>query len=92
MTVRIVVNPTGVRRMLVDPHVASDLARRARAIAEEADRRAGTDRRGRQAEHRVETETGGRRARAAVITANARARIKEATDRTLTSSIDAGRR
>jgi hypothetical protein len=82
------VHSKGVRQLLADPGVTADLARRANSIATTADGAAGDG-----ALHRVEVEpgSGSRRSRAAVITENLAARKGEATRRTLTSSLGAGR-
>jgi hypothetical protein len=60
--------------------VKADLERRARAIGNAAG-----------PGHRVESETGRNRARAAVITDDFEARYREATQRSLTRALDAGR-
>ena len=69
-----------ITELLKSPEVQADLARRAGAIAAAAGEG-----------HRVETEVGANRARAAVITDTHEARRREARDRNLTRSIDAGR-
>mgnify|MGYP001588058099 CR=1 FL=1 len=91
MPARLRPNRRNIRGLLVTPEITADLRRRAEKIAHAADNAAGTLGRN-QAEHRVETEPGGRRrSRAAVITANFAAMHREATRRSLTSPIDAGR-
>jgi hypothetical protein len=80
-TVRIEMNPAGIRALLTDGGVAADMLRRATAVAEAA---GGT-------EDFVPSVYIGRRARASVITATQTAREAEATDLALTRAIDAGR-
>lgn len=79
-TVRIVLNRAGVEELLRSPEVRADLERRARAIAAAA---------GEGME--VDSAIGRTRARAMVWTDTPRARLAEATNRTLTRAIDAGR-
>lgn len=79
--IRIALNRKSVRSLLSSPAVAADLERRARAIAAAAG-----------PGHRVESAIGRNRARAAVITDTAEAAFAEATGRSLTRAIDAGRR
>lgn len=83
---RIEVNRAGLREVLKSPGVRAELERRAHAIAAAADA-AANDPGG----HRVETEVGADRARAAVITVTPKAMYKEATQRTLSRSLGAGR-
>lgn len=83
---RVVVNPAGLREILRSGGVRDDLQRRAQAIAAAADA-AANDPGG----HRVVVETGANRARAAVVTATPKSMYKEATLRSLSRSIDAGR-
>lgn len=83
---RIEINRAGLREILRSPGVQRDLEQRARRIATAADA-AANDPGG----HRVVTEVGPNRARAAVITGTPKSMYKEATQRTLTRSIDAGR-
>lgn len=78
--VRIVMNRDGARALLKSPGVKADLERRARAIAA----RAGEG-------HIVDSRVGKTRARASVVTSTADARRREATDRNLLKSLDAGR-
>lgn len=78
---RIVVNRAAVRALLRSPEVAADLTRRARNIAATAG-----------PGHRVDSQIGPNRARAAVITDTFEAMHHEATDRTLSRALDAGRR
>lgn len=80
------VNPAAVAQILKSERVQADLARRAAAIAARANESAGID-----DGFVVDTEVGPHRARASVVTATAEAMVAEATDRTLTRSIDAGR-
>ena len=78
--VRVVVNRQGIAKLLKEPGVAADLARRAFAIAALAG-----------PEHTVHTELGPHRARAAVVTSSFRAYKAEAKDRNLVRSVDAAR-
>lgn len=78
--VRVVLNHDGIRQLLQSDEVRSDLERRANAIASAAG-----------PGHRVESEVGPNRVRVAVVTETIEAMIAEATDRTLTRAIDAGR-
>lgn len=78
--VRIEVNSAGIRSILQSPEVQSMLRARAERIAAAA---------GDGME--VASSIGATRARASVITATKEAREAEATDRALTSAIDAGR-
>ena len=77
---RVVINSAAARALLQSDEVAADLERRARNIAAAA---------GDGME--VSIEIGPERARAAVITGTAEAKLAEATDRTLSSALDAGR-
>lgn len=87
-SVRIKVNQKNVRALLVAPEVMADLQRRAEAIARAADS-AANDPGG----HRVTPpEEGRRRGRVAVVTATPKAMFKEATVKSLTGSVGAGRR
>lgn len=83
---RIVLNSKGVRDLLRSPAVAADLERRAKNIAAAADGATG-----RAGDHAVETQVGPNRARAAVYTDTFNAMHREADQRTLTRSLDAGR-
>jgi hypothetical protein len=78
--IRIEVNSAGIQALLKSAEVQADLEDRARRIAAAAGD-------GMEASSRL----GKTRARASVITATRKARIAEATDRALTSAIDAGR-
>lgn len=78
--VRIVLNRKGVRDLLRSPEVLADLERRGNRIASAAG-----------AGHRLDSETGPHRARVAIVTDTPEAMIAEATARTLTRAIDAGR-
>lgn len=80
MPVRIVVNRKGIRELLRSTEVQRDLRRRAESIAAAAG-----------PGHAVETEVGPNRARAAVVTDSIDAMVAEATSRTLTRALDAGR-
>lgn len=78
--VRVEINRKAVRDLLRSPEVQSDLERRAQRIASAAG-----------PGHRVATGVGRNRARTAVIAASYEARRREARDRNLTRSLDAGR-
>jgi hypothetical protein len=78
---RIVLNRAGVKALLRSPEVVADLKRRAEAIAAVAGEG-----------NEVEVAVGPTRARAAVVTKTFDAMRDEATDRSLTRAIDAGRR
>lgn len=78
--VRIRLNRAGIRELLRSPGVQADLAARARRIAAAAG-----------PGHVVDVEVGPNRARAAVITDSVDAMVAEATRRSLTRAIDAGR-
>ena len=80
MSVRIVLNRKGVRELLRGSEIQADLARRARNIASAAG-----------PGHEVDSEVGRNRARASVRTDTFEAAHDEATTRSLTRSIDAGR-
>lgn len=86
MAVRVKVNRTAVRTLLRSSEMRAELERRARRIAAAADANAGTP-----GGHRVDSDIGKNRARAAVITATPKAMHQEATKRSLTRAIDAGR-
>lgn len=73
-------NRTGVRQLLQSSEIAGELANRARRIATAAGEG-----------HEVEVSVGRTRARAVVVTVTTEARLSEATHRTLTRAIDAGR-
>ena len=77
---RVKLNRAGIRALLRSTEVERDLDARARRIAAAA---------GEGME--VETEVGPARARSAVFTATRDAQEAEATDRTLTRALDAGR-
>lgn len=86
VSVRVVTNRAAARKILTSVAAEADVTRRARLIATAADARTG-----RPGDHIVDSQIGRRRARAAVITDTWNARWREARDRALTSSIDAGR-
>lgn len=86
MTVRIRLNQRGVRSLLRGPEIQRDLKRRADSIAAAADSAAGTE-----GGHDVEIDVGRNRARADIATHTPEAMYAEATERTLTRSVDAGR-
>lgn len=78
--VKIVLNRRGIQQLLRSREVQRDLERRGRAIAAAAG-----------PGHRIESEIGPHRARVAVITDTPEAMVTEATARTLTRALDAGR-
>lgn len=78
--VRIVMNRGAAAELLRSPEISADIEARARRIASAAG-----------PGHRVEADPTPSRARAAVITDTFAARKAEATNRTLTRAIDAGR-
>ncbi len=77
---KIVLVSGAVPRLLKSPEIAADLAARARRIAAAAG-----------PGHEVEVTTGATRARATIHTDTIDAIVSEATARTLTSAVDAGR-
>lgn len=80
MTIKVDIKRAGIRRLLKEPGVAADLARRARSVAAAAG-----------PGHGVRTDTGRNRVRAAVVTESFPAMRKEATARNLTRAVDAAR-
>lgn len=80
MTVRVQVNGRGIRELLRSREIQRDLQRRAEAIADAAG-----------PGHRTELQVGRARARAEVATDTFEAMYDEATNRTLTRALDAGR-
>lgn len=86
MAATVVINQRALREILNAPGVVADLRRRAEAIAQTADTAANAP-----GGHSVVTEQGARRARVAVLTRTPKAMWKEAHQRTLTSSVGAGR-
>jgi hypothetical protein len=78
--VRIVLNPRAPREIRTSRKVLADLERRGRAIAAAAG-----------PGHRVESSIGKNRARVAIITDTTDAALSEATNRSLTRALDAGR-
>lgn len=80
---RIELNSAGVREILRSGAVLADLTRRANAIANAAG--------GSAAGFEVDARVGANRARASVRTATFEARYAEATNRTLTKALGAGR-
>ncbi len=86
MSVLIKINSKGVQEILKSARVQEDLKRRADAIAAQANSAAGI------VDGFVSgSELGRSRARAYVVTATAEAMVAEATNRTLTRALDAGR-
>lgn len=77
---RLELNHSAIEDLLKSKAVQDDLKDRAERIAQAAG-----------PGHRVEVEVGHRRARAAVITESFGAMYREATDRSLTAAVDAGR-
>ena len=86
MAVRIVLNSDGIRDLLQSQEVAADIRRRAEAVASAADAASG-----RAGDHEVEAGVGRSRSRAVVRTATFNAMHREADQRSLTQSLDAGR-
>lgn len=80
---RIVLNSAAVRALLTSPEIQRDLAERAQRIADAAG--------GEAAGFETSSVVGSTRARASVITATAEAMVAEASHRTLTRALDAGR-
>lgn len=80
MAVDIKLNRAGVRALLRDPKIVADLTRRGNAIAAAA----GTG-------FVVDVEVGRSRARVEVVTRTPEAMQREATYRSLTRAVDAGR-
>lgn len=80
MAVDIKLNRAGVRALLRDPKVVADLTRRGHAIATAAG-----------PGNEVDVEVGRNRARVEVVTKTPEAMQREATHRSLTRAIDAGR-
>lgn len=78
--IRIEVNRKGVRDLLRSREVEADLTRRAQAIAAAAG-----------AGHEVDSEVGRNRVRVSVRTDTIDAMLAEATSRSLTRALDAGR-
>jgi hypothetical protein len=83
---RLVIDNAAVGSLLRSPKVAADVQRRAQLIADAANAKTG-----RSEDHIVDSEIGDKRARSAVLTNTWNARWREARERTLTSSVDAGR-
>ena len=81
MTVRVKLNIAGFRQLRTAPDVVDDLERRAQAIAAAAG-----------PGHKVSTEAGRTRAIGMVWTDTPEAMLAEATGRSLTRAIDAGKR
>jgi hypothetical protein len=80
--VRVKMNSSGARAILRSAAVQADLERRGGQIAAAA---------GGEPDYEVETRVGANRVRVSVRTATHEAREAEATDRTLTQALDAGR-
>lgn len=87
MAVRFALNRKGVAQIMLGKHgsVVADLTRRANAIRSAADAASGGP------NHAVEVKPGRNRVRAVVYTDTFHGMRREATDRTLTRSVDAGR-
>lgn len=83
---RFTLNNRNVAATLKSPKTLALLVERAERIAQAANRAAHDP-----AGHEVVSEVGPHRARAAVVTATPKAMFKEATVRSLTSSLGAGR-
>jgi hypothetical protein len=80
MAARIKLNKAGVAALLRHPRMQADLDRRARRIAAAAG-----------SGHRVESSPTRLRARSVVVTDTYEARRREATNRSLSAAVDAGR-
>lgn len=80
MAVKVVLNRSGVRALLRGVEVQAELKRRADRIAAAAGEG-----------HIVDPHLGPNRARVAIVTDTFEAMRSEATDRTLTRALDAGR-
>ncbi|ALY09967.1 neck protein [Arthrobacter phage Pumancara] len=89
--VKVVLNDAGIRQLMNSPEVQAHLLQAAERMARAAEGRASSTNTFEDEPARFEASVrpGKTRARASVITANKEARIAEATDRSLTSSIDA---
>lgn len=86
--VKVVLNRRGVRQLLTSTEVTNDLRKRAERIQDRAVAHGGgAD----STDYPVEVSDSGRRSRASVRTGSPFAMYQEATDRSLTSSLDAGR-
>jgi hypothetical protein len=85
--VRVTINRKALRDLMRGPEIQADLVRRANKIAKRADAAANAP-----GGHGVDTQVGANRARASVRTVTPKAMYKEATQQSLTKSIDAGRR
>lgn len=81
--VKVVLNPGAVPELLKSPEILADLERRALNIANAA---------GGAPDYEIDSSIGRTRARAMVWTATPEARYEEASRRTLTRAVDAGRR
>lgn len=79
-TVRIEIDSSAIRQLLRGEEIQADLRRRAEKIAQAAG-----------PGHKVENKVGPNRAHARVVTDTMPARYHEATGRTLTRALDAGR-
>ncbi|QPO16941.1 neck protein [Arthrobacter phage Kittykat] len=82
--VKVVLNDAGIKALLNSPEVQAHLLQSAQRMALAAEARTGPD-----AIFVASVQPGKNRARASVITASHEARVAEAQDRALTSSIDA---
>ncbi|ALY09791.1 neck protein [Arthrobacter phage Preamble] len=82
--VKVVLNDAGIKALLNSPEVQAHLLQSAQRMALAAESRTGPD-----AIFVASVQPGKNRARASVITASHEARVAEAQDRALTSSIDA---
>ncbi|MFB7798936.1 hypothetical protein [Isoptericola sp. NPDC056134] len=83
-TIRLKLNHKNIRALLRSEPIRADIERRARAVAAAAG--------GEEKGFEVDVRVGSNRVRASVRTATREAREAEATDRTLTRALDAGRR
>lgn len=85
-SIRLVMNPAGIRQQLKSAAVANNLLSRGYRVASAA--RAGS---GKGAEYFVSARTGKNRVRVSVITANGEAMKAEATTRALSRALEAAR-
>jgi hypothetical protein len=93
MEIRIVLNSPGIAAFLkTDPGIQADLERRANAVKHEADGKIQDPPSGHATEHHKATVwVGSDRQRATIRTSSREARISEAENHTLLSSLDAAR-
>ncbi|QDH48914.1 neck protein [Arthrobacter phage Gisselle] len=89
--VKVVLNDAGIKALLNSPEVQAHLLKAAQNMAQAAESRSlsGAVYEDENPKFEASVQPGRSRARASVITANKEARIAEAQDRALSSSIDA---